>query len=163
PYRLLGWSFGGLVAHETARQLQADGERVTSLVILDAYPHTASFDPDIDGTAQHLADLVRQGTGHFAADWSDWDDTRIAAIIRNNLNLARAHQFGRFDGDLLLVIAAKGDRDTGGWRPYVSGDVVQTRLSCTHDELARPEMLGLVWDAVSQRLAADTGNALIGG
>ncbi|THA26460.1 amino acid adenylation domain-containing protein [Streptomyces sp. RKND-216] len=38
PYHLLGWSFGGLVAHEMAVQLQRDGERVGLLSLLDAYP-----------------------------------------------------------------------------------------------------------------------------
>jgi thioesterase domain-containing protein len=38
PYHLLGWSLGGVVAHEMAVQLQAAGERVAALVLLDAYP-----------------------------------------------------------------------------------------------------------------------------
>jgi thioesterase domain-containing protein/acyl carrier protein len=37
PYRLIGHSFGGLVAVETARQLVDAGEEVESLVILDTY------------------------------------------------------------------------------------------------------------------------------
>ncbi|TFW29135.1 non-ribosomal peptide synthetase [Duganella callida] len=36
PYRLLGHSFGGWVALETARQLVADGDTVAALVILDS-------------------------------------------------------------------------------------------------------------------------------
>ncbi len=35
PYRLGGWSLGGLVAYEMARQIAADGETVTQLVLLD--------------------------------------------------------------------------------------------------------------------------------
>ncbi|MCX7056475.1 MAG: thioesterase domain-containing protein, partial [Proteobacteria bacterium] len=35
PYRFLGWSFGGAVAHEMARQLEAQGESVALLVIMD--------------------------------------------------------------------------------------------------------------------------------
>src|SRR5262249_12665618 len=42
PYHLLGWSFGGLVAYEVARQLQAEGERVPLLALLD----TALEQPD---------------------------------------------------------------------------------------------------------------------
>jgi pimeloyl-ACP methyl ester carboxylesterase len=38
PYHLLGWSFGGLVAHEMAVQLQRSGERVGLLSVLDAFP-----------------------------------------------------------------------------------------------------------------------------
>ncbi len=42
PYHLLGWSFGGLVAHEIAVLLQRDGHEVALLAILDAYPASES-------------------------------------------------------------------------------------------------------------------------
>ncbi len=38
PYNLFGWSFGGLVAHEMAAQLEAAGETVATLTLVDAYP-----------------------------------------------------------------------------------------------------------------------------
>ncbi|WP_284331175.1 amino acid adenylation domain-containing protein, partial [Dyella flagellata] len=38
PYRLLGWSIGGLLAHAIATQLQERGEEVPMLALLDAYP-----------------------------------------------------------------------------------------------------------------------------
>ncbi|PWW54814.1 non-ribosomal peptide synthetase [Actinokineospora spheciospongiae] len=41
PYRLLGWSFGGVVAHEMAAQLQEVGEDVDLLALLDSYPAQA--------------------------------------------------------------------------------------------------------------------------
>jgi phthiocerol/phenolphthiocerol synthesis type-I polyketide synthase E len=37
PYLLGGWSFGTVLAHEMARQLTVDGERVAAVVCLDAY------------------------------------------------------------------------------------------------------------------------------
>jgi thioesterase domain-containing protein/aryl carrier-like protein len=44
PYHLLGWSFGGIVAHEIAVQLRAAGEEVAALVIMDTYPHDVELD-----------------------------------------------------------------------------------------------------------------------
>ncbi|MBF6297743.1 amino acid adenylation domain-containing protein [Nocardia amamiensis] len=38
PYRLLGWSLGGVVAHAVATELQAAGEQVALLAMLDSYP-----------------------------------------------------------------------------------------------------------------------------
>jgi thioesterase domain-containing protein/acyl carrier protein len=38
PYNLLGWSFGGLVAHEVAIELHRRGCVVRSLIVLDAAP-----------------------------------------------------------------------------------------------------------------------------
>ena len=37
PYRLGGWSFGGILAYEMARQLLAAGEEVTPLALIDSY------------------------------------------------------------------------------------------------------------------------------
>ncbi|MBZ4422263.1 non-ribosomal peptide synthetase [Myxococcus sp. RHSTA-1-4] len=48
PYRLGGWSFGGLVAYEMARLLQADGERVEVLALLDSHAPTAQARPEPD-------------------------------------------------------------------------------------------------------------------
>jgi acetoacetyl-CoA synthetase len=39
PYSLIGYSFGGLVTHEMARQLDAVQEKVRLLAMLDTYPH----------------------------------------------------------------------------------------------------------------------------
>lgn len=38
PYLLGGWSFGGLVAWETARRLEERGEEVALLVLIDSRP-----------------------------------------------------------------------------------------------------------------------------
>ncbi|MFJ4971527.1 alpha/beta fold hydrolase [Streptomyces sp. NPDC088755] len=46
PYRLLGWSLGGVVAFEMARLLAAGGEEVPLLVVIDAaLPGTQPFPP----------------------------------------------------------------------------------------------------------------------
>jgi enterobactin synthetase component F len=44
PYRLLGWSLGGLIGHSIAAQLQARGERVELLAMVDAYPFEIDHD-----------------------------------------------------------------------------------------------------------------------
>ncbi len=41
PYELLGLCFGGIVAYEVARQLEAEGERVRNVAIIDAVLPTA--------------------------------------------------------------------------------------------------------------------------
>jgi thioesterase domain-containing protein len=46
PYRLLGWSFGGMVAHAVAERLRADGETVELLAILDSYPSDCELGPE---------------------------------------------------------------------------------------------------------------------
>ncbi|WP_217142904.1 non-ribosomal peptide synthetase [Streptomyces sp. AC627_RSS907] len=50
PYHLLGWSFGGLVAHEMAVRLREAGEEVALLALLDAYPPDATAAAEPAGT-----------------------------------------------------------------------------------------------------------------
>ncbi|POM25369.1 Gramicidin S synthase 2 [Actinomadura rubteroloni] len=51
PYHLAGWSFGGLVAHQIAATLRADGEEVPLLALLDVYPPTHDTAPPPNGAA----------------------------------------------------------------------------------------------------------------
>ncbi|MEU5733118.1 amino acid adenylation domain-containing protein [Streptomyces antimycoticus] len=46
PYHLLGWSFGGLIAHAMATRLQEQGEEVATLAVVDAYPDNAQALPE---------------------------------------------------------------------------------------------------------------------
>ncbi len=47
PYLLGGWSFGGMVAVEMARQLTAQGETIVLLALLDSWaPHLHGTEPD---------------------------------------------------------------------------------------------------------------------
>ncbi|MFE1905517.1 amino acid adenylation domain-containing protein [Streptomyces gardneri] len=52
PYHLLGWSFGGIIAHALATRLRAEGQEVALLALMDAYPHlvTEPSERGSDGT-----------------------------------------------------------------------------------------------------------------
>ncbi|KAF1007413.1 MAG: Tyrocidine synthase 3 [Luteibacter sp.] len=63
PYRLLGHSFGGVVAFETARLLQHMGEQVESLALLDAFPR-ARHATGAASEAETFATLCRH-IGHM--------------------------------------------------------------------------------------------------
>ncbi|WP_163870292.1 alpha/beta fold hydrolase, partial [Myxococcus eversor] len=52
PYLLAGWSFGGLVAYEMARRLQASGEQVELLALLDSHAPKAEPRPTPDALTQ---------------------------------------------------------------------------------------------------------------
>ncbi|RYF82644.1 MAG: amino acid adenylation domain-containing protein [Comamonadaceae bacterium] len=80
PYRLLGWSFGGLVAHAMARQLRAQGETVELLAMMDSY-HWADRAPVSDETAQVKAAMafLGQQTDPDQAEPANLDE--LAALI----------------------------------------------------------------------------------
>ncbi len=52
PYHLLGHSFGGMLAYEMTRQLQAAGQRVASLALVDSHTRRA-----VGWSARRLRDL----------------------------------------------------------------------------------------------------------
>ena len=62
PYHLVGFSFGGLVAHEVARQLERRGEAVGFLGLLDAYPYRAA-PPGAHDRDEEEGELVHAALG----------------------------------------------------------------------------------------------------
>lgn len=54
PYHLLGWSFGGLIAHAIAGHLRAEGEDVAFLVLLDSYPFVTNPETAQVDEAKHV-------------------------------------------------------------------------------------------------------------
>lgn len=89
----MGWSFGGRVAYEIAQQLQASGEEVALLGILDEYPDSNA--PNPNGTVSpyllaHFADSLGLNhpisvrhlieLGHRA--FEQQSETPIAALCR---------------------------------------------------------------------------------
>ncbi|MFE6199403.1 type I polyketide synthase [Streptomyces sp. NPDC057838] len=128
PYRLLGWSYGGFVAHAMACALQRDGERVELLAMLDApQPHGTAHDPgaaerqvaallsrvaglDVDGAP--VETVLDRIDARVAADPASVPVTRseaaaIAAVMRNNLRIAPQFAPGAYRGDVLFFSAAE--------------------------------------------------------
>ncbi|MFI5799711.1 amino acid adenylation domain-containing protein [Streptomyces sp. NPDC051677] len=91
PYRLGGWSFGGVVAHEMARRLRAAGETVEVLGLIDSgYP-----DPSLEPAAPHGMLLA------FAEDTLLSAGLPVDEALRRGLAAARDHEEG------LRVLAAR--------------------------------------------------------
>ncbi len=64
PYLLAGWSFGGVLAFEIARQLQAQGKAVELLVMFDTWRDgTAPAVPTGERFRRHIRRFARRGLG----------------------------------------------------------------------------------------------------
>jgi thioesterase domain-containing protein/aryl carrier-like protein len=178
PYHLLGWSFGGYIAQEMAVQLQAAGEQVAALVVLDAYPLGSDENiATVRGKAERQANLaeadnasplrpapefagvaeqVRQERGVVLAAVSEAEIPAFARVMWNNEQLIHSHDPRSFEGDLLLIVADKtAPQDpVERWKPHVSGEILETRLACTHQEIAQPGMLAQAWDTIETWLSS---------
>ncbi|HEY9807298.1 MAG TPA: thioesterase domain-containing protein, partial [Candidatus Obscuribacterales bacterium] len=69
PYRLGGWSFGGLVAFEMAQQLQQAGHEVTLLALLDTLAPIPSNQPSLGESLRFLITTVLRSLPSFGRDY----------------------------------------------------------------------------------------------
>jgi len=137
PYNLLGWSFGGVVAHELAIELQQRGCEIADLILLDAQPimddsvtalpsHALGEKhileevlrfyrigiPEQDGslTYEQIEELVRE---RGAAEFLRYKQLLDLLVQNFNSNAARyrAHEPGVFDGDVTIFSAGRDESD----------------------------------------------------
>jgi nonribosomal peptide synthetase DhbF len=150
PYRLVGYSFGGNVAHAIATRLQADGERVSLLALIDAYP-PESINEDRPDLAEIGKSLRRQGSATVHLE-----ERAISAIVETHarsLALQKELVPGRFDGDLVLFASTTpGVPPPESWRPYLSGGIEAHRIQATHDQMMGAEPLATVGQVLARRL-----------
>ena len=153
PYYLLGWSLGGLVAHEIAVQLQELGEQVAALAILDAYPQEADHAPAADARAAGELRLLQEQLGGLGAAVSPAEVAALTRVVSNNAAIMAAHRSRVFDGEPLLFVADENNPRAASaaalWKPYASGPVREFHMPCSHAEMARPDLLAQAWSNVS--------------
>jgi thioesterase domain-containing protein/aryl carrier-like protein len=179
PYHLLGWSFGGLVAHLMATKLQAGGEEVALLALLDAYPTGRKH-------VEHLGDEFLRGlaslTGQAPADdgteldhatvakllssgenaLAGLEARHVAAIERvaaNNQAVGDALVPGRFRGDVLYFLATEGrDADAPrveSWQAHVTGRLEIHEVACSHDEMTLSGPIAEIGRVVADRVRGE--------
>ncbi|MFF8725422.1 amino acid adenylation domain-containing protein [Streptomyces sp. NPDC015171] len=180
PYHLLGWSYGGIVAHEMAVRLHAAGEEVAYLANLDAYPDDGRGVHPTD--AEFLADFLAEAgvdttgldrldppavaahldrTGGPLAGLGRATLERLIAVMRNHLELVREHTPERFDGcPMTLFRAAEGltgeERalKAKSWEPYLGRPAEVHDVPAGHQQMLRPAPAALIGRAVARRLGA---------
>ncbi|MEU9359840.1 amino acid adenylation domain-containing protein [Streptomyces sp. NPDC048301] len=179
PYHLLGWSFGGCLAHEVAVCLQENGGEVALLADLDSYPRgpeeEAGDDQTLLGwvielvgqdasrfagrelTAQDVVTALREGGSPMAA----LGEEKVLAMLetmRNNGRLMSAFTPRTFRGRMQLFVASAelsesevADR-AALWAPHVEGPVDVHQVPCGHDYMMHPDPLALVGTALAAEL-----------
>ncbi|MFC5665425.1 amino acid adenylation domain-containing protein [Kitasatospora misakiensis] len=169
PYHLLGWSFGAVVAQEMAVQLQAAGQEVALLALLDGLPagavaeqHPASDDP-VETLAELLASL-----GYDPADGRG--QARLTALLgeaagllpdvfEHHRKLMAEHVPGHYRGGAVFV-GATADKPAdwpyeAAWAPYLTGPVTAHRIDCAHGALTQPEPLARIAAVLAETLESD--------
>ncbi|EWY39631.1 thioester reductase [Skermanella stibiiresistens SB22] len=178
-YHLLGWSAGGVIAHAMAVQLQADGQEVALLAMLDAYPseqwshlgppgerdalaallnvaghdRTALRDAALDRAG--ALTLLRAEGGPLASLDAERLD-RLITVTSTMINLLRGARHGRFRGDPLFFTAAVPRPETWlswrAWQPHVDGRIDNVDLDCAHPAMLKPAPLAEICRHLAARI-----------
>ncbi|MFB1048399.1 amino acid adenylation domain-containing protein [Streptomyces chrestomyceticus] len=176
PYRLLGWSVGGVLAHTVAVQLQEAGERVEFLALLDAYPsdqwrdqavpketdaltallRMAGFERTDELTREDVLETLRR-EGSALAGLADRTLSAVVDIVVNNARLMREHQHRVFTGDALFFTAAAPRAEDwltrDAWTPYIRGGLANHDVDCLHPQMTQPRWMDGIASVVAGRLA----------
>jgi thioesterase domain-containing protein len=170
PYNLLGWSFGGLVAHAIATRLQTAGDDVALLALLDSYPSERpgslrATDEEREkevlfaGVADDplrsmLSTLQNEGYIRSILDEDHYD--AIMDSFENSTRLMRKFSPRRYRGDMLLFVAIEGETKppVETWRPYVDGEIKVHRIDCTHEAMMEPRSVAKIGKVLTREFEA---------
>ncbi|MFE7741306.1 amino acid adenylation domain-containing protein [Nocardia sp. NPDC057455] len=179
PYHLLGWSFGGVLAHEMAVQLQRDGEQVALLAVMDSYMADPPGTPPADAGKVPVAELIGGLLGEQAGDLGnvadvDWAAlpekmtelpepfasfgsdrvTRILDAAVHSVALRSAYDPPAYQGDVIYFTAALDD-PTGSvgasiWSAVVDGRLHNHGVSTTHWQMTTASGLARIADVLTR-------------
>ncbi|MFF7249151.1 amino acid adenylation domain-containing protein [Embleya sp. NPDC008237] len=179
PYRLLGWSTGGIIAHAMATRLQDLGHEVELLAILDAYPAEGFRELPVPDLAEALEALLTMGGyGPESLAGAPFELAEVIAVLRregsplagldeatiealndiylNTNHLVRAFDHRVFRGDVLFFRATVDTIDEtltpDTWAPYVSGRIDTTNVACSHKDMTLPGPIAQIARVVRDRL-----------
>ncbi|MER7535781.1 amino acid adenylation domain-containing protein [Streptomyces sp. NPDC097704] len=165
PYRLLGWSYGGLVAHTMAVRLREAGERVELLALMDVHqtgPGSVSVLPPEEraAKARDLAEALKEirREDPVLAGFSDAELRAVLHASETHAALMAQHVPGVADTDTVFFTARRpGEREgalAATWIPFTEGVVDNHTVECGHLQMTEPEPLETIGRIVAEKLSA---------
>lgn len=149
---LVGWSMGGVIAHEMQRQALAHGDVDVNVAMIDAYPTTYGAEPaddlsliymiaselGVQASEEQLSQLKKSSAEqaleflHQAAiaqhrlpmDFSVQDLAQRLQTVKNNDQLFNSHKMQQGKGRALLIASSEHQR-VAEWQGYC-GDITST-------------------------------------
>lgn len=160
PYYLLGYSLGGTLAQNLAARLEAAGEQVAWLGLLDTWP------PETQNWAQKgdqpdpqvLAEIEREREAFIAAQRGQGSERLFTTIEGNYADAIRlltsAHTLP-YSGPTTLFVAEKtvpnGMNATDAWSNWL-GEMTVHSLDCAHVEVVSPTVFEVIGPEIARAL-----------
>ncbi|WP_405167764.1 non-ribosomal peptide synthase/polyketide synthase [Nocardia sp. NBC_01499] len=158
PVFLLGWSYGGILAHALACELTQRGIEVGFLGIMDSKPPVASaVEPEVseDDAMAGIRDWAAQ---RFGDQLESPEIQRLVEqatkVLINNSKLLDGYTSPCYDGDMTIFAATldeEGNRKVGfqaeleqAWDAHIGGRMEVLEVDCAHGDFDRPENMNLI-------------------
>ncbi|TDO99501.1 non-ribosomal peptide synthetase [Marinomonas balearica] len=169
PYRLMGYSLGGVIAHGLAVRLQRIGEEVSFLGLLDTYPPDDQdwSDPTDEEAQQEVerekAQFMNDAAEHLDSEHHEIEstaaqekDAMFEGIVANyadsirHLSQATTH---KFYGKAVLFVADRtvpeGMDIDATWMPFVD-ELEKHHFDYPHEDIMSPDALAELGPLVNQ-------------
>ncbi|WP_327146071.1 non-ribosomal peptide synthase/polyketide synthase [Nocardia sp. NBC_01327] len=183
PYHLLGWSLGGLIAYDIATRLEAAGEQVQMLAMLDS--RILADEPEIadasagellaallgdsslaaeNVSAERAAELLHEHQGPFGALGAAHMERLYTGYLAGT-SMGYRFRPRRYDGDLVYFTATEPDSPApaggqapptpgaGPWRGVVRGEITEHFVGCSHVDMGSPRALDEIGPMLRQHLS----------
>jgi len=161
PYRLAGWSMGGVLAFEMARHLRQNGETVGLLCLIDSYlpAEIARFESALAGEdGDPVERAFRRDVLGDAGTLLPGDEVRshpLFATFRAQNEALMAYVPAPLEVPLTLLRAGGGDAAAPtGWHPLAAAGLTVLPVAGEHDTLLRPPHVDLCAARLDAALAA---------
>jgi thioesterase domain-containing protein len=174
-YHLVGWSFGGEVAHAVATTIQQQGGEVRLLGLLDSDPGGGGDEavrevelPVPDRPEHSIIRPLLEAMGEPLAI------RRHAFLVGKNAErLAAAYVRPTFHGDALLFASTMPSHELSAadpealatlWRPFIAGRIELHRVNGTHgDLLLKAKLAAQIAHILTRTLASRRQGSLAAG
>jgi len=168
PFFLLGWSFGGVVAHAIAAELNRRGHEVALLALVASAPARGD-EPVVSSQSisesdflSALCTLAKERYGITIDDPAYESFAKaIAAVMKNNTEIVKDFASPIYEGPSVLFIptideAWSPERHIFEWAPYLKGPVSAYHIEGTHADMDRPESMATIGRILDRALGEPT-------
>ncbi|MGV9712262.1 amino acid adenylation domain-containing protein [Gordonia sp. NPDC003424] len=144
PYHLGGWSAGGIIAQEMARQLDDAGQHVATLVLLDVRTPQEIVEVADDETSD-VDDVI----GEALTDGSVPDGMRsMVAEYRRSIGAVLSsidrHRPGVTQAERVIAFVADDNPNPDTWRAYVHGEWHAVDVDAHHADFGEPDVMARI-------------------
>lgn len=165
PYYFLGYSLGGTLAQGVAARLEARGEEVAYLGLLDTWPpesqhrqtsqaQQAVFPQVIAEIEYERQQFIKSQRQQVSEEISELFE-QVTANYNHSIRLLSTARSHITHGPAILFSAQQNFIELDPkqtWLPYIK-DLVVFNIACTHAEIITPEKLAIIGPEIDRQLA----------